>query len=210
MDRLIFDEEHEMFRDSMRSFFKNEIAPHSDRWHEEGCVDREAYLKAGEMGMLCMWADEEYGGIGVKDFRYEQILMEENAKYGDQVRIVFRQFPLDNLHPNARKAAEASLCAKDQGKFWEMHDSMFENQRQLKVADLKRQAGEIGLESGAFDECLDSGRYADQVQADLEAGTGAGVTGTPAFLINGRFLSGAQPLEAFEKVIDDELARAGG
>ena len=84
MDRLIFDEDHEMFRDSVRSFFKNEIAPHSERWHEAGMVDREAFLKAGEQGMLCMWADEAYGGAGVEDFRYEQILMEENAKYGDQ------------------------------------------------------------------------------------------------------------------------------
>ncbi|MDX1517863.1 MAG: acyl-CoA dehydrogenase family protein [Woeseiaceae bacterium] len=85
MQRLIFDEEHEMFRDSVRSFMKNEIAPHSDRWHEAGMVDREAFLKAGEIGLLLMWADEKYGGAGVDDFRYEQIIMEENAKYGDQV-----------------------------------------------------------------------------------------------------------------------------
>ncbi len=84
MDRLIFDEEHEMFRDSVRNFMKNEIGPNSERWHEEGVVDREAYLKAGELGLLCMWADEQYGGSGVSDFRYEQIVMEENAKYGDQ------------------------------------------------------------------------------------------------------------------------------
>jgi acyl-CoA dehydrogenase len=83
MDRHIFEEEHEMFRDSVQSFMKNEIGPHSDRWHEEGIVDREAYLKAGEMGFLLMWADEEYGGIGVRDFRYEQILIEENAHHGD-------------------------------------------------------------------------------------------------------------------------------
>jgi acyl-CoA dehydrogenase len=84
MERTIFEDEHEMFRDATRSFFKNEIAPHSERWHEAGCVDREAFLKAGEQGLLCMWADEEYGGAGVSDFRYEQILMEENYKYGDQ------------------------------------------------------------------------------------------------------------------------------
>ena len=132
-----------------------------------------------------------------------------SERYGDRVRIVFRQFPLDNLHPNARKAAEASLCAEEQGKFWEMHDAMFANQRQLQVAQLKRHAGELGLDTGAFDECLDSGRHAAQVQADVDAGAEAGVTGTPAFLINGRFLSGAQPFEAFEKVIEDELRRAG-
>ncbi len=83
MDRLIFDEEHEMFRDSVRAFFQNEIAPHGEKWREAGMVDREAYLKAGEQGLLLMWADEKYGGAGVYDFRYEQILMEENAMYGD-------------------------------------------------------------------------------------------------------------------------------
>lgn len=83
MDRLIFDEEHEMFRDSVRSFFQKEIQPHGERWREAGVVDREAYLKAGEQGLLLMWADEKYGGAGVSDFRYEQILMEENAKHGD-------------------------------------------------------------------------------------------------------------------------------
>ncbi|MEM7432411.1 MAG: acyl-CoA dehydrogenase family protein [Pseudomonadota bacterium] len=83
MDRAIFDEEHDMFRDSVRSFLINEIQPHADRWAEEEIVDREAFLKAGEQGLLCMWADEKYGGAGVTDFRYEQILLEENARYGD-------------------------------------------------------------------------------------------------------------------------------
>ena len=83
MERKIFDEEHGMFRDSVRSFLQNEIQPHSDHWHEQGIVDREAFRKAGEQGLLLMWADEKYGGAGVEDFRYEQILIEENARYGD-------------------------------------------------------------------------------------------------------------------------------
>ncbi|MCB1841378.1 MAG: acyl-CoA dehydrogenase family protein, partial [Halioglobus sp.] len=83
MSRRIFDEEHEMFRDSVRSFMQKEIAPHADRWQEQGIVDREAFLKAGELGLLLMWADEQYGGAGVADFRYEQILIEENAHFGD-------------------------------------------------------------------------------------------------------------------------------
>ncbi|NNC78432.1 MAG: acyl-CoA dehydrogenase [Woeseiaceae bacterium] len=83
MNRKIFDEEHEMFRDSVRSFMQNEIRPHSEKWHEAGIVDREAFLKAGEMGLLLMWADEKYGGAGASDFRYEQIAIEENAHYGD-------------------------------------------------------------------------------------------------------------------------------
>ena len=83
MPRPLFEDEHEMFRDTVRSFMKNEIAPHSDRWHEAGIVDREAFAKAGELGLLLMWADEQYGGAGVRDFRYEQILIEENQWYGD-------------------------------------------------------------------------------------------------------------------------------
>jgi alkylation response protein AidB-like acyl-CoA dehydrogenase len=83
MSRDIFDEEHDIFRDSVRAFMQKEIQPHSDRWHEQGIVDRGAFLKAGEQGLLLMWADEEYGGAGVADFRYEQVLIEENARYGD-------------------------------------------------------------------------------------------------------------------------------
>jgi len=83
MDRNIFEEEHEMFRDSARRFFINEVQPHADRWAEQEVVDRDAFLKAGENGLLCMWADEKYGGAGISDFRYEQILIEENARYGD-------------------------------------------------------------------------------------------------------------------------------
>ena len=83
MDRLIFDEDHEMFRDSVRSFMINEVQPHGEKWREQGIVDREAYLKAGEQGLLLMWADEKYGGAGVRDFRYEQILMEELTLHGE-------------------------------------------------------------------------------------------------------------------------------
>ena len=89
MDRNIFDEEHEMFRDSVRSFFINEIQPHRDKWDEQEIVDRDAFLKAGEMGLLCMWADEKYGGAGVSDFRFEQIMLEENARHGDVGFFIF-------------------------------------------------------------------------------------------------------------------------
>jgi acyl-CoA dehydrogenase len=83
MERRIFDEDHEMFRDAARAFFIKEVKPHSERWHEQGIVDREAFLKAGEAGLLLTWADEAYGGAGIKDFRYEQIIIEENARNGD-------------------------------------------------------------------------------------------------------------------------------
>jgi protein-disulfide isomerase len=129
-------------------------------------------------------------------------------KYADQVRIVFRHFPLREIHPNAQKAGEASICALDQGKFWDLHDKMFENQRNLSVAGLKEMAGEIpGLDAAAFGECLDDGRHAELVEEDVEEGGKIGVSGTPAFFVNGRFLAGAPSYEAFAKLIDDEIAR---
>jgi len=83
MQRTSFTSEMDLFRDSARKFFQTQIKPHSERWREAGLIDREAYRAAGEAGLLCMWADEEYGGLGLKDFRYEQILMEENVLHGD-------------------------------------------------------------------------------------------------------------------------------
>ncbi len=129
--------------------------------------------------------------------------------YGDRVQVVFRQFPLD-IHPNARKAGEAGLCADEQGEFWAMHDAMFGDQKNLGVDGLKSLAADIaGIDASTFDACLDSGKFADTVQEDLEAGVRAGVGSTPSFFINGRFLAGAQPYESFAEVIDDELERLG-
>jgi len=138
--------------------------------------------------------------------RFVPTLKQVAATYGDQVRIVYRHFPLDSIHSNARKAAEASLCADEQGKFWEMHDAIFENQQALAVEQLKTTAAGLGLEAGLFDECLDSGRYEEQVEGDLQDGVKAGVQGTPAIFVNGRFLSGAVPFQTVAKMIDEELA----
>jgi predicted DsbA family dithiol-disulfide isomerase len=129
-------------------------------------------------------------------------------KYGDKVRIVFRQFPLTSIHPYAQKAAEAALCANEQGKFWEMHDAMFGDQTKLEVSGLKATAAGLGVDKAKFDECLDSGRFAQRVKDDERAGTLVGVNGTPALFINGRSLSGAQPFDALAQVIDEELAKA--
>jgi protein-disulfide isomerase len=128
--------------------------------------------------------------------------------YPEAVRLVFRQFPLNSIHPQAQKAAEASLCANDQGRFWEMHDALFANQEALSIADLKATAARLELDTAAFAQCLEGGQHEDQVNQDLEEGIAAGVSGTPALFINGRFLSGAQPYDAIAKVIDDELLRA--
>jgi protein-disulfide isomerase len=126
--------------------------------------------------------------------------------YGDDVRWVFRHFPL-SFHEQAPKAGEAAACAGDQGRFWEMHDRLWERAGRLQIADLKDEAAALGLDTEAFGECLDSGREAALVREDTEEGARLGVSGTPAFFINGRPLIGAQPFEAFATVIDDELER---
>jgi predicted DsbA family dithiol-disulfide isomerase len=128
--------------------------------------------------------------------------------YGEDVRFAFRHFPL-SFHEQAPKAGEAAACAGDQERFWEMHDRLWANPGRLQIADLKEHAAALELDTEAFNACLDSGRYASLVESDTEAGARLGVSGTPAFFINGRPLVGAQPFEAFASVIDDELERAG-
>jgi len=129
--------------------------------------------------------------------------------YGSEVRLIFRQFPLLRIHPQAQKAAEASLCAEEQGKFWEMHDAMFADQKKLGVDDLRTTAESIGLDVAEFNSCLDTGKHARAVQDDLIGGTRVGVSGTPAFFVNGRPLSGAVPYETIAKTVDEELESAG-
>jgi protein-disulfide isomerase len=127
--------------------------------------------------------------------------------YNGKVKLVFRHFPLE-FHANAKKAAEAAMCANEQKKFWEMHDVLFQNQKALAVDQLKQYATQIGLDLPKFNTCLDSGAQANTVQTDAEAGKKAGVTGTPAFFINGVFINGAQPFEQFKAIIDQELTGA--
>lgn len=129
-------------------------------------------------------------------------------RYGERVRLVFRDFPLP-IHPLAPKAAEAAACAEEQGRFWEMHDKLFANQGGLQVADLKQRALELGLDADQFNQCLDSGKHEGNWKKDVAEGTRYGVSGTPAFFVNGRLVSGARPLEDFTRVIDEELERAG-
>ena len=130
-------------------------------------------------------------------------------EYGDKIRLVFRQFPLNSIHPRAQKAAEASLCAADQGKFWEMHDSMFENQEDLEVSDLESRAEVLGLDVTRFQSCLSDAQHADRVKEDVAAGTAAGVTGTPAIFVNGRPLLGTVPYQQITVFVDEELKSAG-
>jgi predicted DsbA family dithiol-disulfide isomerase len=127
--------------------------------------------------------------------------------YPDKVRLVYRQFPLTNIHPFAQKAAEASLCANDQKRFWEFHDSMFGDQAHLTVDDLKKRAVDLKLNTADFNRCLDSGAKVSAVKNDIDEGTKAGTSSTPSMFINGRLLAGNQPYADIREIIEDELQR---
>jgi protein-disulfide isomerase len=139
--------------------------------------------------------------------RLTATLEQLKAEHGSDIRLVFKDYPLPN-HAQAFKAAEAGNCANEQGKFWELHDTMFSRQSELGVEDLKRHAGELGLDQATFDACLDSGRFAEQVSADLMVGQQYGVSSTPTVFINGRAVMGAAPFETFDEIIREELERA--
>lgn len=132
-----------------------------------------------------------------------------------KAKLVFRDYPL-SFHPMAIPSAQAAECAKEQGKFWEMHDIMFEEQEKLGTGtvqytndDLKNWAGKIGVNTTQFNECFDSEKYKAEIEKDAADGSTAGVTGTPAIFINGRLTAGAQPFSVFKTIIDQELKKFG-
>jgi protein-disulfide isomerase len=129
------------------------------------------------------------------------------SRYAGKVQLVHRDFPLDG-HPNAFPAARAARCAGEQGKFWDFHRSLMVDQGDMSELDLKRRASGLKLEIAPFLSCLGSNRHDTSIKESVEAGLKLGVTGTPAFFINGRLLTGARPFEDFQEIIDAELARA--
>lgn len=139
--------------------------------------------------------------------RVSPTLKQVRQTYGDKVRIVWKDFPLTQIHPQAFKAGEAAHCAGDQGKYWEFHDRLFANQQALQPDDLKKYAAELGLDAAAFGACLDTGKHGERVRNGVAEGTKLGINSTPTIYINGRMLSGAQPFEVFKGVIDEELSR---
>jgi protein-disulfide isomerase len=126
--------------------------------------------------------------------------------YGDQVRFVYRDFPLDSIHANARPAAEAANCANEQGVFWDYHDKLFSMELGLSPDAYQEYASQLDLDEEAFQECIESGRYQQEVQSDFEFAANLGVRSTPTFFINGIAVVGAQPFEIFQQVIERELA----
>ena len=136
--------------------------------------------------------------------RVEPTVTQLMKEYPKDVRVVFKQLPLP-FHNNAHAAAEASLAAHEQGKFWEMHAKLFANQQALDRPNLDKYAQELGLNMKKFAAALDSGKYKAKVDAELAEGNKIGANGTPAFFINGRSLSGAQPIDSFKAVVDSAL-----
>ena len=128
------------------------------------------------------------------------------ANYGDRVRLVYRDFPLVNIHSNATPAAAAANCAREQDKYWEFNEFLFTGEYSLNEDAYRSLADELGLEMEAFNECLESKRYNAEVQADLDYAVSIGVQSTPTFFINGLAVVGAQPYDLFEFIIEKELA----
>jgi len=137
--------------------------------------------------------------------RFHETMKQVMENYPNDVKWVYKHFPLDSIHPYARPAAEASECAADQDKFWEYADKLFENQSSLSQAYFSKAAGEIGLNTGKFNECLTSGKYKLKVDADYQQGIKAGVRGTPGNFINGQPAFGALPYEQIKSIIDSSL-----
>jgi len=134
-------------------------------------------------------------------------LKELRTKYGDKMRLVWKDFPLTQIHPQAFVAAQAGNCAREQGKFWEYHDKLFANQSALQPDSLKKYAADAGLDVTKFNQCLDTSKYEARVEDALAAGNRLGISSTPTVYVNGRMINGAQPIDVFVSVIDEELAR---
>ena len=131
-------------------------------------------------------------------------------RFPNEVRYVYRHFPLESIHPQARDASEAAVCADEQGRFWDYHDLLFEKTPAFEAADLEAYAEELGLDLESFRSCIARDDVEERVEQDLVAGRRAGVRGTPAFFVNGISLSGNRPLEDFVEVIQEELDGASG
>ena len=139
--------------------------------------------------------------------RVTPTLAKIQAEYGDKVKIAFKHMPL-SIHPQAPQAHAASEAAHRQGKFWEMHDRIFKNQRDLSVATLEAHARAIGLDMDRYAKDVADAALKKKIDADMSQASKLGVTGTPSFFINGRYLSGAQPFDNFKRIIDEALEKA--
>jgi protein-disulfide isomerase len=166
--------------------------------------------------MLLEFSDYQCPFCG-RHYRETMPLLQKEYIDTGKIRYAFRDFPIESLHREAIKAHEAVNCAADQNKYWPMHDRLFANPRPLGPDQLRAHASAVGLELGAFQQCLDSGKHAQTVQQGIAAAVGAGASGTPAFFLGlvdqsgqslkaSRFISGAQPFARFKQEIDAMLS----
>jgi rhodanese-related sulfurtransferase len=141
--------------------------------------------------------------------RAEETAREIRSQYDNRIRFVFRQFPLSHIHPFAERAAEASECAGEQGKFWEGVDKIYAQQSDLSEDGLKRDGAALGLDQARFNQCLASGSMAARIQQDVADGKALGVNATPTFFIGQKRIVGALPAQEFSQLLDQELASRG-
>lgn len=189
----------------------------NDLWDKHGVRDLREPLRAkvAATGPSRGPADAPVTVVEFSDFqcpycaRVAPLLRDVVDMYGGRVRLVYRQLPLTRIHPLAQGAAEAALCADEQGKFWELHDRMFAAQRALDPTSLAMSARAVGIDGGAFDTCVASRRHQERVAADVREAEALDVGGTPAVFINGRLLNGTPTLLELVTVVEDELRRRG-
>ena len=192
-----------LFIISFFSFFRNGDAGSND--NEIG----DAYVKGDKKAKVEIIEFSDFECPFCARF-YTQTLAQLEKEYIDtgKAKLAFKHLPLP-FHPNAQKASEATECAGEVGgndAFWDMHDAIFENQATgIGISDLKRMAGDLGLDQGEFDSCLDNGDMADKVKAHAAEAAKLGASGTPTFFINGVKVVGAQPFSVFKATIDAEL-----
>ena len=184
----------------------------SRKYRVELMLEPPRYVVPGPQDLSTGKADAPITIIEFSDFecpycrRAQDTINQVKARYGDKVRFVFRHYPLP-FHKKAPKASEAAQCAQDQGAFWSFHHALFEDGAKLEIPALKSLAVKLKLDSMKFNRCLDSGRHAGRIAADLADGKDLAISGTPTFFVNGVKLVGAVPLADFVDVIEPELAR---
>jgi len=138
---------------------------------------------------------------------YKEVWPALQAAYPDQIRLVYRDFPLGQMHPNAVQASLAANCALEQDRFWEYHDLLLGSDASLSVETLQDYAGQASLDTTAFVACMSNESMLEEIRADFEDGVNLGITGTPTFFIGGYRLVGAQPVESFQQVIQSQLEK---
>ncbi len=185
---------------------KNQVAKEDD--NKEPAPDKPIDIKVSDSDHVRGNKNAKITIASFSDFqcpycsKFHETMKQVMAAYPNDVRWVFKSFPLEQIHPFAKKASEAAECASEQGKFWEYSDKLFENQSSFGNDYFSTLAKQMKLDSGKFDKCLADGKYASKVAGDAQLGQSIGVRGTPASFINGELVSGAVPFETVKAKID--------